>query len=184
MPPVIDRTQDADAALLLRLGSSQPGDALERLYDRFSSPVYRLALGSLRDPQLSEDVVQDTFVRLWRSARRFDPARGRAATWVFSLARRSAIDAHRRRPPAAGELPDDLADDDRFEALMTGVIVREALDALSPSHREVLELGYDADLTQASIAERLGVPLGTIKSRMHHALRALRAALEERGVDA
>ena len=67
---------------------------------------------------------------------------------------------------------------------MTGVIVREALDALSPSHREVLELGYDADLTQASIAERLGVPLGTIKSRMHHALRALRAALEERGVDA
>ena len=105
MPPVIDRTQDADAALLLRLGSSQPGDALERLYDR-------------------------------------------------------------------------------FEALMTGVIVREALDALSPSHREVLELGYDADLTQASIAERLGVPLGTIKSRMHHALRALRAALEERGIDA
>ena len=67
---------------------------------------------------------------------------------------------------------------------MTGVIVREALDALSPSHREVLELGYDADLTQASIAARLGVPLGTIKSRMHHALRALRAALEERGIDA
>ena len=68
MPPVIDRTQDADAALLLRLGSSQPGDALERLYDRFSSPVYRLALGALRDPQLSEEVVLDTGPDLDRSA--------------------------------------------------------------------------------------------------------------------
>jgi len=183
VPTVIDRTRDLDADLLLRLGSQAPGDALERLYDRFATPVYRLAMRALRDPQLAEDAVQDTFVRLWRSARRFDPARGSASTWVFALARRATIDAHRRRPPAAPELPDDLVSDDgRFEALMTAVSVRDALGALSPAHREVLELAYDAELTQASIADRLGVPLGTIKSRTYHAMRALRTVLRERGV--
>ena len=124
VPPVIDRTDDADVTLLLRLASPHPGDALERLYDRYATPVYRLALRAMRDAQLAEDVVQDAFVRLWRSAERFDPARGAAAAWIFSLARRAAIDAHRRRPPAGPELPDDLADDDRFDALVTSVCVR------------------------------------------------------------
>lgn len=179
---MIARTDDADAALLLRLASPDPGDALERLYDRFATPVYRVALQALRDAQLAEDVVQDTFVRLWRSSRRFDPARGRAATWVFSLARRAAVDAHRRRPPAAPELPEDLADDDRYEALLTRVHVRAALETLSPVHREVLELAYDDDLTQSAIAARLAVPEGTVKSRTHHAMRALRGALEGLGI--
>lgn len=183
MMSVLERPHDGDAALLLRLASPDPGDALERIYDRFAAAVYRLGLRALRDPQLAEDVVQDTFVRVWRSARRFDARRGSAATWVFALARRAAIDAHRRRPAAPEALPDDLAADDAFEALVTGLGVRDALDALAPAHREVLELTYDHDLTQTAIAARLDVPLGTIKSRTHHAMRALRSVLLERGID-
>jgi len=185
-PPVTRvaaRSRDGDAALLERLASREPGDALERLYDRFAPSVYGLGLRALRDAQLAEDVVQDTFVRIWRSAARFDARRGSAATWIFALARRAAIDPHRRRPEAPKELPEDLAADDQFEALVTALGVRDALAALTPAHREVLELTYDADLTQTSIAERLGVPLGTIKSRTYHALRALRDVLVERGID-
>lgn len=177
--------RDADAQLLLRLASPDAGDAVERLYDRFARRIYRIGLRALGDRQLAEDMVQDTFVRIWRSAPRFDPERGNASAWIFSIARRAAIDAHRRRPPAAPELPHDLvADADQFEVLVTGVTVRDALEALSPAHREVLELTYDAELSQASIAERVGVPVGTIKSRTYHAMRALRGVLEERGIHA
>lgn len=183
--PVMESGRDVDAALLRRLASPEPGDAVERLYDRFAPRIYGIGLRALGDRQLAEDLVQDTFVRIWRSAPRFDPERGSASTWIYAIARRAAIDVHRRRPPAAPELPDDLvADSDQFEALVTRVSVRDALEALSPVHREVLELAYDAELTQASIAERIGVPVGTIKSRTYHALRALRGVLEERGVHA
>ncbi len=129
--------------------------------------------------------MQDTFIRIWRSAHRFDPARGNAGGWVMTIARNAAIDQHRRRPPVAAELTaEPVDDDDAFDALVTGLLVREALEALTPAHREVLELAYDRELTQTGIAERLGLPLGTVKSRTYHALRELRDALEERGVHA
>jgi RNA polymerase sigma-70 factor (ECF subfamily) len=188
-PPTLprDRAAAAEAALLERLAAGDRGEPLEALYDRFGARVYGLGLHLLGDRGLAEDVVQDTFVRLWRSAARFDPERGSARTFVFTLARRAAVDLLRRRAarPATAPLPEEhpaLTSDEAFDELVTGIEVRAALDALSPKHREILELHVLADLSQAQVADRLGVPLGTVKTRTFYALRALRAELEERGL--
>jgi RNA polymerase sigma-70 factor (ECF subfamily) len=180
-----ERADASDAALLERLASGQADGALEQLYDRFATRVYRLGLRALSDPDLAEDLVQETFTRIWRSAARFDSSRGSAAGWVMTIARNAAVDTHRRRPPAHGELvAEPVADDDAFEQLVTGLVVREALEALCPAHREVLELAYDRGQTQTEIAAALQLPLGTVKSRTYHALRELREVLAERGIDA
>jgi RNA polymerase sigma-70 factor, ECF subfamily len=175
-----------EAALLHRLADGDGDDALAELYDRYGRRVYGLGLMLLRDPGLAEDLVQETFVRLWRSAGRFDAGRGTARTFVFTLARRAAVDLWRRRK---GPLPEALrepeyedaaAGGEAFDQLLLQLDVREALDALSPVHREVLELLYHYDLTQAQVAERLRIPLGTVKSRTLYGLRALAQELEER----
>jgi RNA polymerase sigma-70 factor (ECF subfamily) len=132
--------------------------------------------------------VQETFVRVWRSSARFDPEKASVRTFVFTLARRAAVDLIRRpssRPLAAAELDpesDALVRDEAFDELLLGLDVREALDALSPKHREILELHYLGDLTQSQIAVLLDIPLGTVKTRTYHALRAFRDQLEDRGL--
>ncbi len=138
---------------------------------------------------MAEELVQDTFVRLWRSAGRFDPARGTVRTFIYAIARNAAVDLRRRaasRPLGGpgldeGRGADQLADEP-FERLVEGLEVRAAMSALSPKHRETLELAYDEDLSQSQIAARLGIPLGTVKTRAYHALRALKGELERRGV--
>ncbi len=123
-------------------------------------------------------------MRLWRSAPRFDSEQGTVRTFLFTIARRAAVDL-RRRPSSRqlAELPEDdqgAVSDDDFESLLLGLEVRDAMEALTDDHREALELYYDRDVTQREIAERLGVPIGTVKTRTHYALRALRGALQER----
>ena len=159
------------------------------MIDRYSGVLYGFALRILGDRGMAEELVQDTFVRLWRSASRFDPDRGTVRTFIYAIARNAAVDLRRRaasRPlPATGHhvgLGDVPAADEPFESLMLGFEVREAMKALSAKHRETLELAYDEDLTQRQIADRLGIPLGTVKTRAHHALRALRSELEGRGL--
>lgn len=129
--------------------------------------------------------MQESFVRLWRSAPSYDPSKGSVRTFLYTLAHRAAVDFKRR--PASRPL--DTRDDpvaesspgtESFEALVLGLDVRDAMTTLSDNHREVLELHYREDLTQRQIAERLGAPLGTVKTRTYHALRALRSELEER----
>jgi RNA polymerase sigma-70 factor, ECF subfamily len=186
--PTLDRARTAadEAALVVRIAAGDRGGPLEVLYDRYARRVYGLGLTLLGDAGLAEELVQETFVRLWRSSGRFDPARASVRTFLFTLARRAAVDLFRRqssRPRSAGPLDEGheaLTSDDAFEQLLLGLDVRAALDALSPKHREVLELHVLADLTQAQVAERLDVPLGTVKTRTYHALRALRDALRER----
>jgi RNA polymerase sigma-70 factor, ECF subfamily len=165
------------------------GEALRLLVDRYSGVLYGLGLRLLGDRGMAEELVQDTFVRLWRSAGRFDPERGSVRTFVYAIARNAAIDLRRRaasRPLGGPELEQagTIADDDEepFELLMLGLELRDAMRALSDKHREALELLYDEDLSQRQAAARLGVPLGTVKTRAHHALRALRAELERREV--
>ena len=128
---------------------------------------------------------QETFLRVWRSGSSYDPARGPVRVWVLAIARRTAITLWRRTPtddplPGADR---DGAVGDGVEQLLLAVGVRDAMQALSPDHREVLALCVEQDLSQAEAAERLGIPVGTVKSRTHHALRALGAALAERGID-
>lgn len=160
-------------------------ESLSALYAAYGGQIYGLGVHLLRDAGLAEDLVQETFVRLWRSAQRYDPARSSVRTFVFTLARRAAVDLWRRRGVA---VPHELAEpeaegaagNDAFEHLLLRLAVGEALAELSSAHREVLELQYREDLTQAQIAERLGIPLGTVKTRAMHALRALTRYLDER----
>jgi RNA polymerase sigma-70 factor (ECF subfamily) len=182
--PTAAEQSAADTLLFERLASGDE-TALDELYARYERPVFELGIRLLGDRELAAELVQETFLRLWRTADRFDSSRGTAATYVFTVARHLAVDLWRRpssRPlePEPGERAAVI--DDASDEMLTRVVVDEALAALSRPHREVLVLSYCADLTQPAIAQVLGVPLGTVKTRSYHALRALRAALMERGI--
>ena len=176
-----------EAALLADVAAGDHGQPVEELFRRYAGRLYALGLGLLGDPGLAEELVQESFVRLWRQAPRFDPARGTVAAFLFALARRIAVDLWRRpssRPlPAEGPGEGWSAFADPAAGVVDGVVVRRALAALSPAHRQVIELSYGGGLTQTEIARQVGVPLGTVKTRTYHALRALKLSLEAQGVD-
>jgi RNA polymerase sigma-70 factor (ECF subfamily) len=182
--PLAHLSDDAVLALLARSDE----DALAELYDRFGGPAYRLALRILRDATLAQDAVQDAFLTAWRTAPSFDSRRGSASTWLLTLVHRRAVDVVRREdrrrgvpledaPVAAGDATDEEAE---TRELRRGV--QAALAQLTPVEREALELAYYGGLSQSEIAEKLGVPLGTVKSRMFAGLARLRDALGETGV--
>jgi RNA polymerase sigma-70 factor (ECF subfamily) len=174
-----------EAELLALVASGDTGEPLRRLYDRYERRLYGLGIHLLRERGLAEELVQETWMRVWRSASRFDPERGTVRTFIFTIARRVAVDLWRR--PSSRALHPELADAGAVEAradeVLLAVTVRDAMTSLSPAHREVLELVYDEDLKLAEVAQRLSIALGTVKTRAHHALRAMRRALEERGWD-
>lgn len=174
-----------DAELLAQVADGDAGAPLRRLYVRYERRLYGLGLRLLGEAGLAEELVQETFVRLWQSSGRFDPARGTVRALVFTIARRVAVDLWRRPSSRAfaPEHPDAGALEAAADQVLLAVTVRDAMVSLTPAHREVLELVYDKDLKLADISARLGVPLGTVKTRVHHALRALRRGLEERGWD-
>jgi RNA polymerase sigma-70 factor (ECF subfamily) len=176
---------DSDAALVQRLAAGAREEALAELYRRYGARLYSLGVRQLGDRQLAEELVQETFIRLWRSASAYDPEKGSVAAYVFTIARRIAVDLWRRpssRPfePEPEETPDTR---DPVSTMLTGLVVRDALQMISPQHREVLELSYRGELSQREIADVLGIPLGTVKTRTYYALRALKLALSERGLD-
>ena len=176
----------SDATLMARVAAGDRGVALRELYRRYERRVYGLGIRLLGDPSLAEELVQETFVRLWRKAGQFDPDKGTASAFIFTAARRIAIDLWRRPSsrPFQPEPEDSPAPGDAMEGVLVGLTVRHALDSLSSAHREVLDLTYTEGLKQSEIAERLGVPLGTVKTRTYHALRGLKDALQEAGVNA
>jgi len=159
--------------------------ALAELYDRFGRVAYGLAVRIVRDQALAQDAVQEAFLTAWRTAPTFDPARAKAQTWLLTLVHRRAVDLVRREqrrrgdpleeaPVAAGDATDEEAwVRERRRA------VQKALAELPREQREALELAYYGGYTQSELAERLGQPLGTIKSRMFTGLARLRAELGE-----
>ncbi len=166
--------------------------ALEVLYDRYSMLVFSVSLRVLYDRQLAEDVTQEVFLRLWRRPQSFDPTRGRLLSWLMSVTRNRAIDERRRlarrvRTEDASDepLPDlsenDGRDDPQLALALTEVRwkVREAMQSLPPAQRQVIELGYFGGLTQVEIAERTGLPLGTVKTRVRLAMNKLRNELQD-----
>lgn len=175
-----------DAALLARVAAGDRSVALRELYRRYERRLYGLGVRLLGDASLAEELVQETFVRLWRKAAQFDPDKGTASAFIFTAARRIAVDLWRRPSsrPFQPEPEDAAAPGDAMERVVVGLTVRHALDSLSAAHREVLDLTYSQGLKQSEIAARLGVPLGTVKTRTHHALRGLKQALQEAGVNA
>ena len=181
-----DRT-DRDA--LDRLARGDLG-ALDDLYEQYGAMAFSIALRITGDRAAAEDVVQEAFLGAWRNAERYVDARGTVRTWLLSIVHHRAIDAiRRRRPtaelpesegpvPAALTLPDTWAEVarrlDRDEVLA-------ALEQISAVQREAIELAYFSGLTQTEIAERTGVPLGTVKGRLRLGLSGLRAALTPLG---
>jgi RNA polymerase sigma factor (sigma-70 family) len=162
-------------------------EALAELYDRFGRVAYGLALRVLRDEKLAEDAVQEGFLAAWRNADRFMPERAKASTWLLTFVHRRAVDLVRREdrrraePLAEGVEPaSGSAEDDawlRFERER----VQAALRRLPDQQREALELAYYGGFSQSELAERLGQPVGTIKSRMFTGLARLRELLAEPG---
>jgi RNA polymerase sigma-70 factor (ECF subfamily) len=179
----MDGTQAlTDAQLLARIAG---GDrmAFEELYRRYARAVYGLALRRLGDRGRAEDAAQDAFVAIWRSARTYDPRRGGGAPWLYAVARNAITDGLRRSPEPVAELADGPAGDpgpaDRAETSWTAWQVHRALEVLPLHERPVIELAYWRGLSQSEIAEALGIPLGTVKTRTRSALARLADALEE-----
>jgi RNA polymerase sigma-70 factor (ECF subfamily) len=181
-----------DAALLARIAGGDE-QALAALYDRHAARAFSLALRILGDPETAEEVVLDVFWSIWQHAGAFAPERGRFTTWLHAMVRHRAIDALRRRrvrPPQLPEPPEeemepaalDPSVEDLVEARELAQAVREALAALPPAQRQVLELAYFRGWTHREIAAHLGEPLGTIKSRLYLALRKVHDWLAERGM--
>ena len=162
-------------------------EAFLALYDRYSSRVYGLSLRILGDTQSAEEATQDTFMKLWSRARLYMAERGQFVFWLLTIARRTALDRVRleARRPALSEavdlgdgwqaLPDKttLAEESRWRSLSF------AVQALSPEYRQVIELAYYQGMSQSEIAEVLGWPLGTVKTRMRAATQQLRKAWTE-----
>ena len=162
-------------------------DALAELYDRVGRVAYGLALRVLRDDRHAEDAVQEAFLQVWRSAATFRAERAKASTWILTLVHRRAVDLVRREErrqadpltddSAAGVAPEETEEAAwlRFERER----VQSALKQLPDVQREALELAYYGGFSQSELAERLGVPLGTIKSRMFAGLARLRELLDD-----
>jgi RNA polymerase sigma-70 factor, ECF subfamily len=175
----------APEAALLRRAARGDEDAVAALYEAYAGSLYGFGLRRLGDPTLAEELVQTVMTRLWRAAARYDARRGSVRTWVFAIARNAATDLHRRQPRAEprAALPEQPDTVDELDRLLRAEAVRAALDRLSGAHREVLELAYFRGCSQAEIAMRLGLPLGTVKSRTFYALKAFRLACDELEVD-
>jgi RNA polymerase sigma-70 factor (ECF subfamily) len=159
--------------------------ALAELYDRYGRAAYNLAYRVLRDAALAEDAVQEAFLAVWRTAGRFLPERSKASTWILTLVHRRAVDLVRREQRRRAEPLDDAFEaggDETDEAAWLHLQrerVQEALRQLPDQQREALELAYYGGFTQSELAERLGQPLGTIKSRMFAGLSRMRDLLSE-----
>jgi len=177
-----DRT---DRAWMDRLAGGDLG-ALDLLYEQYGAMAFSIAYRITRDRSAAEDVVQDAFLGAWRNAGRYAGARGSVRTWLLSIVHHRAIDAIRRRRPTVelpdpeSGLPDSLTLPDTWgdvELRLDREAVQGALSRISDVQREAIELAYFGGLTQTEIAERTGVPLGTVKGRLRLGLQGLRAAL-------
>jgi RNA polymerase sigma-70 factor (ECF subfamily) len=178
----------SDEALVALVARSDD-EAFAELYDRYDRLAYGLARRILRDAALAEDAVQDAFLTVWRSASRFSSERGPVRVWIMTLVHRRTVDLvrhnERRRTeplPPGDQLGDEQGDGGADETVWSSFErdrVRGALQQLPDQQREAIELAYFGGFTQSELAERLGQPLGTIKSRMFSGLARLRELLDD-----
>ncbi len=187
-----------DAALVARVAAGDQ-DALGLLYDRFGQAVYSLCLRIVHEGATAEELTQEVFVRLWRSAASFDAAKGRLSTWLLRIAHNLSLNEVRRRQSrpvtapdldweaAAAALADPSVDADPAGSVWLrerATAVRGALAQLPAPQRKAIELAYFGGLSQPEVAAALGDPLGTVKSRIRAGMQRLRELLVAAGVDA
>jgi len=178
-----------DSELLARIRSGDP-DALIVLYRKYSARVFSLLCRILEDPLTAEEILQDTFHRLWLRSELFDPTKGLLLSWLFTVGRNLALDYKRKESRRAGinVSIEGVEDSDRLEKWMQNATaaafdendseaLREAMNELPEKQRKVIELAYWEGLTQEELAVRLGEPLGTVKTRVRLAFKKLREKL-------
>ncbi|GAB3727475.1 sigma-70 family RNA polymerase sigma factor [Silanimonas algicola] len=197
-PNLDDEARDARLAALVQRVADGDAEALGQLYDLTLGAVHALALRVLRQAQDAEEVVVDVYLQVWERAGHYDPARGPALGWLRTLAWSRALDHYRRRQrerQRRGLHPE--SDDgtygpawsadaiaEQLEPRLDALAAAQAMQALSTPQREVLQLLFGEDLSHAEAAQRLGWPLGTVKSHARRGLALLRAALSPGSGDA
>lgn len=182
----------SDEQLMDRLAGAEVEAAISTLYDRYNRTVFGVGLKLLGgDRSLTEELVQEVFLKVWRSSRTFDPSRGSFSTWLYRVTRSVALDLYRKRASRVRSIPEgeshlvaasdpspgpqEIVDDSWLSWRMS-----RALEGLGAQHREVIELAYFRGLSQREISKQTGVPLGTVKSRTSSALKHLRKGLTAR----
>lgn len=174
---------DVEAALKGCAGGD--AEALRLIYDRMAPMLMGVALRIVRRRDLANDVLHDAFIQVWRRADTFDPARGSARNWLFSVVRHRALTVMRRlgreQPLDEGKLAEQPADEpsalDRLALAADAGALRRCLEELDPDRRQTIVLAYTQGLSHTQIAARLGAPLGTVKSWVRRGLEALRRCL-------
>jgi RNA polymerase sigma-70 factor, ECF subfamily len=179
----------SDEQLITGLAGPEVEAALSALYDRYSRTVFGVGLKLLGgDRSSAEEVVQEVFLKVWRSSHTFDPSRGSFSTWLYRVTRSVALDLHRKRAHRVRQVPDgdphiaatkDASDDPQevVDESWLSWRVSRALEVLDAPHREVIDLAYFGGFSQREISERTGVPLGTVKTRTASAYKRLRKEL-------
>ena len=181
---VVERCSPSDEELLDLVAEQRDEAAFDEFYGRYSRAVYAVVRRLIGDHARSEDVVQEAFTNVWRAAAGYSPERGQARGWLFAIARNAAVDALRVRAAAGRPDVPDLPDDGPGPAELASAAeqafrVHVAVDGLCHREREVIELAYFAGFSQSEVATRLGVPLGTVKTRTRRALERLSDRLAE-----
>ena len=179
---LVVRASPSDGELIERIGAGDRS-AFEQLYQRYSRPIFALALRRLSDRGRAEDAVQEAFASVWRSAATYRRERGTGAHWLYAVARNAIVDRGRSRREPAAEPPDEPSPDpgpaETTESDWTAWHLHRAVAALPERERTVIELAYWGGLSQSEIAERIGAPLGTVKTRTRSALSRLADLVEE-----
>ena len=182
-PAEVPQEDPSDETLLLRVADSDR-QAFEILYHRYVRSIFGLALRKLHDRAQAEEVVQEAFTAVWRSAESYRPERGAAGGWVYTVARNATVDRMRRngRVDTNAELPELASPEsgpyEQAERSDAAWRVHRALEELNANEREVIELAYWSGLSQSEVASYLGQPLGTVKTRTRNALARLAEILE------
>lgn len=175
-------TEPTDAELIAAI-ASQDRDAFRVFYDRYAAKVLAYVRMLARQREIAEDVVQEVFLSVWRKAPSYKPDRGDVPGWLYTITRNKLVDVWRRKGGLVEEEGFDfdqlLAPDGGGESRVVGLAVRRALGELKREQREALELAYFGGLTYEETAERLALPLGTLKSRIRAGLAILRGILSE-----
>lgn len=175
-----DPDRDRDNTLIVRVAAGD-SDAFAEFYDRWSGWLFALIVRILVDRAQSEEVLQEVFLEIWRSAASFSPGKGSARAWAVTMARRRAVDRVRSSQAARDReeqwrdyMPDVDLTVQAVEDSLAGEDVRRALDAVGEPQRSTLVMAYFTGLTHTEIARRTGVPLGTVKTRIRNGIARLR----------
>ena len=181
----MEKAKDNGEILVSSLRNQVPG-AFEELYDRYSGALMGVIVSVTGDGETARDVLQETFVKVWKNIHKYDESKGRLFTWLLNIARNTAIDHLRNSETkiAKGKLTSEKQTESALESRMGSVVIntdiiglKEVVDRLSDEQRIVIEKAYFGGLTREDIAEELGLPVGTVKTRLRSALIRLREIL-------